>query len=100
MVPLTRCDCAERIGIEINSYDLFEDLKTFFENQKEKGIFAELKVDKPYFIGYDIDGSAMKWYADKWYCCNYCGTLWEFAYPDFPAEGFVRKFADGRYYEQ
>ena len=39
-----------------------------------------------------------KWYADKWYKCKCCGTLWEFRYPDFPAKGFVRKFEDGVYY--
>ena len=39
----------------------------------------------------------MKWYADKWYKCNVCGTLWEFRYPDFPTRGFVRKFPDGKY---
>jgi hypothetical protein len=97
---LTKCDCAERNGVEINSYGLFEELKTFFENQMENGIFSEKKVDTPYFIGYDSDGSAMKWYADKWYYCNCCGTLWEFTYPDFPAEGFVRKFSDGQYYAE
>lgn len=31
----------------------------------------------------------MEWYANKWYRCNKCGTLWEFNYPDFPAKGFV-----------
>ena len=29
-----KCDCSERIGIEINSMKLFEDLKKFFEEQK------------------------------------------------------------------
>ena len=37
------------------------------------------------------------WYADKWYRCNACGTLWEFQYPNFPAAGEVRKFEDGIY---
>ena len=36
-------------------------------------------------------------YADKWYKCKCCGTLWEFLYPDFPMKGFVRKFPDGKY---
>ena len=26
---MIKCDCAERTGIEINSYQLFEDLKRF-----------------------------------------------------------------------
>ena len=29
-----------------------------------------------------------------------CGCLWEFKYPDFPAKGFVRKFADGIYHQK
>ena len=99
MVSLMGCDCQDRHGVEINSYDLFVELKEYFDEQKELGIFSEVKADKPYFIGYNYDGSAMKWYADKWYCCNFCDTLWEFMYPDFPAKGFVRKFSDGRHYE-
>ena len=30
---MMKCDCSERIGIEINSMKLFEDLKKFFEEQ-------------------------------------------------------------------
>ena len=33
------CDCDERIGIKINSWKQFEELKSFFEEQVEKGIF-------------------------------------------------------------
>jgi len=91
------CDCNERIGLDINSYALFQELKSFFENQEKSGIFISIKVEQPHYIGHDSDGSTMKWYADKWYCCNVCGTLWEFVYPDFPAKGFVRKFEDGQY---
>lgn len=95
-----KCDCNERIGIEINSYALFEELRSFFENQVSEGVFRETPVEEPYFtsercVAGDKDG--LKFYADKWYVCNVCGTLWEFGYPDFPAPGMVRKFENGIY---
>lgn len=93
------CDCKERYGIEINSYKLFEELKVFFEKQVENGIFKEIAVTTPYYIGIDSFGDTLEWYADKLYKCNSCGTLWEFQYPDFPAIGEVRKFEDGIYPE-
>ena len=99
---MIKCDCAERTGIEINSYQLFEDLKTFFNTQIETGVFLDVPVTQPYFCGYNLNPKEVKdeykWYADKWYKCKCCGTLWEFRYPDFPAKGFVRKFEDGVYY--
>lgn len=94
------CDCAERVGIEINSYKLFEELQEFFEGQVERGIFSDVPVTTPYYIGYNVFGDSTEWYADKWYICNVCGTLWEFNYPDFPAAGLVRKFPDGQYYPE
>lgn len=94
MVSVTKCDCDERIGIKINSWKQFEELKAFFEEQVEEGIFVEIPVEKPYYIGYSSDGKEMKWYADKWYKCVECGVLWEFIYPDFPAQGSVRKFSE------
>lgn len=98
---MINCDCHERIGIEINSYQLLLELKTFFEEQVKKGLFLELPVVEPYFQGYNLPPDKVKdeykWYADKWYKCKKCGTLWEIKYPDFPAKGFVRKFADGKY---
>ena len=47
------CDCDERIGIKINSWKQFEELKSFFEEQVEKGIFVEKCEKKPYYIGCD-----------------------------------------------
>lgn len=90
---MMRCDCDERIGIKINSWKQFEQLKTFFEEQVEKGLFIEIPVKKPYYIGHSINGKVVKWYADKWYKCLECGVLWEFIYPDFPAQGSVRKLS-------
>ena len=97
---MKQCDCDERIGIDINSWKQFEELKDFFEGQVKKGIFVEIPVEKPYYIGYCDHGEAMKWYADKWYQCLACGVLWEFIYPDFPAQGEVRKLSMDDYAER
>ena len=94
---MKQCDCCERIGVEVNSIKLFEELKHFFEDQVEQGIFSETKVKEPFYVWKRNCFDKMKWYADKWYKCNVCGTLWEFDYPDFPTCGFVRKFPDGKY---
>lgn len=95
------CDCDERIGIEINSFQLYDELVDFFNKQVEESVFSDIPVKLPYFQGYNLKPEDVKdeykWYADKWYKCNKCGTLWEFKYPDFPAKGFVRKFVDGNY---
>lgn len=94
---MMKCDCSERIGIEINSMKLLEDLKKFFEEQKKLGIFKEAEVTIPFYVWKNTHGEKHEWYADKWYRCNVCGTLWEFEYPDFPAVGCIRKFEDGIY---
>lgn len=91
------CDCNERISIEINSYQLFVETKHFFEVQVKRGIFIDIPVEKPYYVGYNSKGETFNWYANKWYKCMRCGTLWEFRYPDFPAKGFVKKFPGGQY---
>lgn len=88
---MRKCDCSERIGIKINSWKLFEELKAFFEEQVKQGIFVDVPVEKPCCVGHHDDGTTLEWYADKWYKCRCCGTLWEFEYPDFPAQGEVRK---------
>lgn len=90
---MIKCDCNERIGTKINSWKQFEELKNFFEEQVEKGVFVEIPVRIPYYTGYSADGKIMKWYADKWYKCIQCDVLWEFVYPDFPAKGSVRKLS-------
>lgn len=93
---MRECDCKERIGVKINSWKQFEELKSFFDGQVEKGVFIETPVETPYYIGYCANGDEMKWYANKWYKCLACKTRWEFIFPDFPAQGSVRKMeADG-----
>ena len=94
------CDCDERIGVRIDSGKQFEELKSFFEEQVEKGIFVEKPVKKPYYIGRVGLLTKMKWYADKLYQCEVCGVLWEFIYPDFPTLGEVRKFNSNRDYKK
>ena len=92
------CDCKERYDIEINSYSLFKDLKSFFEEQVEREVFNEIPVAEPFYVGFsEIKGEEIKWFATKWYSCNMCGCLWEMDYPDFLAKGFVRKFENGKY---
>lgn len=94
------CDCNERVGLEINTQKKFEDLKSFFTQQVNKGIFKAVQIESPYYIGVNLNNQKIQWYADKWYKCKNCGCLWEVKYPDFPAKGFVRKFADGIYHQK
>ena len=86
------CDCHEREDTDINSWKQFEELKSFFHAQVKQGVFVEVPVEKPFYAWHDASsGKEMRWYADKWYTCLCCGTLWEIDYPEFPARGFVRK---------
>ncbi len=49
---MMKCECSKRTGSAINSYQLFEDISLFFENQVTGNIFSEVALTKPYFIGY------------------------------------------------
>ena len=71
----------------------------FFKLQTDLCIFEGLQPEVPYYT-WQGNGPAQKWYASCWYRCKACGCLWEVLYPDFPAKGFVRKFADGHYRER
>ena len=93
------CDCNERIGTKIRSLEQFNELKSFFDTQVANGVFVEVKPKKPFYIGYDHDGTKYTWYATRWLVCSVCGCLWEFDYPDFPAIGFVRKFSSEKDYK-
>ena len=96
MVFKLKCDCENRIGIEINSHKLFLEIKEFFETEVKKGIFVEEKDKKPYYV-WKSNEEWVFYFATKWYRCKVCGCLWEFQYPDFPAKGFVKKYPDGIY---
>ena len=94
MVQVKKCDCNERIGIDVSTQKEFMELKDFFNQQVEDGIFKDVPVTEPFYVG-EGKLESISWYAKKWYKCSYCGCLWEFDYPDFPAKGFVKKFEDG-----
>ena len=51
---MNQCDCNERIGIEINSFQLYEQLRKFFEYQVQEDVFCDIPVELPYFCGYDL----------------------------------------------
>lgn len=97
MVYTVNCECDEMVGSEINSINLFNKLKAFFEDQVKRGIYKDNPVEAPFYVGKGAS-TKIEWFASKWYKCNVRGCLWEFEYPDFPAKGFVRKFADGIYH--
>jgi len=97
MVRKISCECAERHETKVNSNALFKEIKLFFDEQVSQYIFEDIPVKLPFYVG--ISGiEKIKWHATKWYKCKVCGCLWEFNYPDFPAQGFIRKFDDGKYY--
>lgn len=99
MVWKIECECSERYETKIDTWKMFEEIKSFFEEQVSLGIYEDISVTKPYYVG-KSDIQTLEWYADKWYKCKNCRCLWEFVYPDFPANGFVRKFPDGVYRER
>ena len=80
-----------------NSSYNYEEKRYYLVRRGGSVGFEDVPVEEPYYIGYSEDSDPLYWYADKWYRCNACGTLWEFRYPDFPAVGRVRKFEDGIY---
>lgn len=92
MVWSLKCDCNERMEIEINSFKEFEEVKLFFNQQVEQGNFAEEIPQKPFYV-WKGNNRMKKWFATKWYRCLKCGCLWEINYPDFPVKGFVRNFS-------
>lgn len=94
-----KCECADRYEADIDTWALFEEIKRYFEEQVSLGIYEDNPVEGPYYIGHSKT-QELRWYANKWYRCKSCGCLWEFRHPDFPANGFVRKFPDGVYYEK
>lgn len=97
MVRKIECDCNERIGIEIDSYKLFEELKDFFSEQVAKGVFEDISnYDR---IWHEHGGTEKNVYRQtiKCYKCKACGRLWEFRYPEFPAPGKIKKYPDGVY---
>lgn len=99
MVRKLNCKCKERKEITIDSIKKFKEITTFFEKQVQDNIFREEIPKLPYYTWSEGD-RVREWFATKWYGCNVCGCLWEITYPDFPANGFVRKFNNGIYVER
>lgn len=91
MVWEIKCECAERYETKINSYALFEEIKEFFEQEVEKGVFEDIAILRPLNKFDDQGNVVVQWYPTKWYRCKACGQLWAFEYPDFPAQGSVYK---------
>ena len=99
MVQSLNCKCAERCETKINSFTLFQEIKLFFEDEVKKGIYQDVPVKIPFYLGYsELQSKNIASYVAKWYKCNVCGCHWEFNYPDFPVQGFVRKFRDRQYH--
>jgi hypothetical protein len=96
LVWKSKCDCNEHLGLSIYSNEDYKIAKVFLENRIDNNIFVETDVLEPYYVGKGKHINEIL-YADKWYLCAECGCLWEFCKPEFPAFGFVRKFADGVY---
>lgn len=94
MVFSAVCECDTENECELDSLSIQNDYEKFFLRNIRTGALIEENPNIPY---YTFDKT--KWYADKWYRCTVCGCLWEYVKPDFPAGGFVRKFADGSYFE-
>ena len=93
---MMKCDCDERVGIQINSMAMFEELQEFFSKQTEDGIFQKEEPSRPFYV-WKSRSRTVEYYASAWYRCKVCGCLWEFEHPDFPARGFVKKYEDGIY---
>lgn len=90
---MIKCDCGNRYGAEITSLKMFDSINAFFIECKNKNIYKEIKIKKPYYT-YNY---FLRCYADKWYRCRCCGTLWELEFPDEKGGAWVRKFSDGKY---
>lgn len=86
-----KCDCDDRIGIEINSISSFKKYKEFFESQVDKGIYEDISDYNR--IWYKDGGTEKEIYrtTHKYYKCIVCHCIWEFIYPEIPASGRIKK---------
>ena len=91
LVQVNYCDCSERIGVEIDSMKLFDEIRVFFQEQVDKDVFIDLTDYST--IWHEHGGTEKEIYRDttKKYKCRSCGCFWEFCYPEFPASGRVTK---------
>lgn len=47
-----KCECRQLHETEINSWDLFQDITDYFEKKENDGLYEDIPVTKPYYIGY------------------------------------------------
>ena len=85
------CICNKLKDEKINTWEQYEQLQALFDEYEKNGELVTIPIEKPYYIGKSANGSVYEWYADRWYKCTDCGTIWEFVYPEFPAQGFVKR---------
>lgn len=86
---MEKCLCEGRTEIKIVSEKQFDEVRAFFDDHEEYNQIAPLK---PYYSYEDKN-----YYANKWYRCSVCGCVYEFCYPDFPRQGFLRKHDSSGY---
>jgi len=86
-----KCECNERYEAKIDSFNLFQEIKSYFEEEVSRGAYEDVPVKKPLQVLDDHKNVVTQWYPTKWYKCNVCGTLWAFLHPEFPAKGSVYK---------
>lgn len=90
---MINCDSEKRYGTEIISLKMFDEINDFFIRCCNNKIYKEKKIKKPYYL----HNYFLRCYADKWYRCKCCGTLWELKFPDEKGGAWVRKFSNGKY---
>lgn len=96
MVCRLKCNCNTCNEAAISTFKELKRFNSFFEKGIQEGYFVSQKPEAPFYV-YEDKNRKVEWYATQWYKCNSCGCLWELEEPDFPANGFVRKFPTGKY---
>ena len=94
MVHGLNCDCTKREDIKIDSYELFKALKDEFEQLVEVGTLKDISDYGQ--IWYEDGGEEKQIYRTtrKVYQCIICGCKWVFMYPEFPANGYIKKIGN------
>ena len=86
---MEKCLCEGTTDEKINTQKRFEEIKALFEEHEE---YVQISPLKPYYSYEDKN-----YYSNKWYRCSVCGCVFEFNYPDFPAQGFLKKYECHKY---
>lgn len=91
-----QCHCALQDNEYITSSGENSIIVDFLSRQLSTGIFKSIPVSSPYCIRESTLGENLL-YADKWYKCNVCDTLWEYKILTSREKGFIRKFKNDTY---